>query len=130
MSYIDQRAKRTANRLVKKDIISYVFESINDNSSNHDQLKKSCLTDSKISDIERLFNMKENYYRILITSMFGNDKFINEILVAQEYYHLLTTQDVYLQRNKFSLLPLHLIMNNPLHPILKKIENCQKVARV
>ena len=84
MSYTDQRAKRAANRLVKKDIISYVFELINDNSSNHDQLKKSCLTDSKISDIERLFNMKENDYRILITSMFGNDIFINEITVALE----------------------------------------------
>ena len=98
MSYIDQRAKRTANRLVKKDIISYVFESINDNSSNHDQLKKSCLTDSKISDIECLFNMKENDYRILITSMFGNDKFINEITVALEYNYQILTQDILLTK--------------------------------
>ena len=112
-----------ANKLVKHHFTSYVLGSITDKISNHDELEKSCLTDSKISDIERLFNMKENDYRILITSMFGNEKFINEILVAQEYYHLLTTQDVYLQRNKFSLLPLHLIMNNSLHPIKKKIEN-------
>ena len=53
-----------------------------------------CLTDSKKSDIERLFNMKENEYRILITSMFGNKIFINEISVEQEYYHPLTTQHV------------------------------------
>ena len=82
-----------ANKLVKEHITSYVLESINDKSSpNHYQLEKSCLTDSKISDIEHLFNMKENMYRILITFMFGNDTFINDISVAQEYYHPITTQ--------------------------------------
>ena len=58
MSYIDQRAKRMTNKLVKEHITSYVLESINDkNSPNHYQLEKSCLTDFKISDIERLFDM-------------------------------------------------------------------------
>ena len=72
-----------------------MLESINDKSSpNHYQLQKSCLTDSKISDIERLFNMKENIYRILITYMFGNDTFINEISVAQEFYYPITTKNV------------------------------------
>ena len=91
---IDQRAKRMTNKLVKKHITSYVLESITDKSSNHDELEKSCLTDSKISDIECLFNMKDNDYRILIISMFGNNIFINGITVALEYHHPLTTQDV------------------------------------
>ena len=94
MSSIDQRAKRMANKLVKKHITSYVLESITDNSSNNDKLEKSCLTDSKISDTKCLFNMKENDYRILITFMLGNDIFINKITVALEYHYPLTTQDV------------------------------------
>ena len=85
MSYIDQRAKRMTNKLVKEHITSYVLESVNDKKSpNHYQLEQSYLTDFKISDIERLFKMKKNDYRILITSMFENDTFINEISFAQE----------------------------------------------
>ena len=38
--------------------------------------------------------MKENDYRILITSMFENDTFINEISFDQEYYHPINTQDI------------------------------------
>ena len=38
--------------------------------------------------------MKENDYRILITSIFGNDTFINEITVALEYNYPILTQDV------------------------------------
>ena len=79
MESIDQRAKRMTNKLVKKNITSYVLESITDKSSNHDELEKSCLTDSKISDIECLFKMNENDYRSLITLLFETDKFINEI---------------------------------------------------
>ena len=94
MSSIDRRAKRMACKLVKQYITSYILESITNKSLNHDELEKSCLTDSKISDIECLFNMKENDYRILITSMFGNDIFINEITVALEYHYPLLTQDV------------------------------------
>ena len=93
MSSIDQRAKRMANKLVKHHFTSYVLDSITDKISNHDELEKSCLIDSKISDIECLFNMKENNYRILITSMFGNDIFINEITVTLEYHYPLLTQD-------------------------------------
>ena len=94
MSSIDQRAKRMANKLVKKHITSYVLESITDKSLNNYKLEKSCLTDSKISDIKCLFNMKENDYRILIIFMLGNDIFINKITVALEYHYPLTTQDV------------------------------------
>ena len=96
MSSIDQRAKRMANKLVKQHIASCMLEAITDKSSNHNELEKPCLTDSKISDIECLFNMKENDYRILITSMFGNDKFINEITVALEYNYQILTQDILL----------------------------------
>ena len=94
MSSIDQCAKRIAKKLVKQHVNSYVLESITDKSSNHDELEKLCLIDSKILDIEFLFNMKENDSRILITSMFGNDTFINEITVALEYYYPLTIQHV------------------------------------
>ena len=55
-------------KLVKEHIKLYVMESINDkNSPNHNELEKSCLTDIKISDIQCLFDMKENDYRLLIT---------------------------------------------------------------
>ena len=107
-------------KLVKEHIKLYVLESINDkNSPNHYQLEKSCLTDINVSDIQRLFDMKENDYRLLITFMFENDTFVNDISAAQEYYHPINTQDI-LPSKKSSLFPLHLIMNNPLHPILKK----------
>ena len=47
------------------------MESINDkNSHNRDELEKSCLPDSKILDIQGLLDIKENDYRLLITSMF------------------------------------------------------------
>ena len=94
MNSIHQCAKRITKKLVKQHINSYVLESITDKSSNHDELEKSCLTDSKILDIECLFNMKENDSRILITSMFGNNIFINEITVPLEYHYPLFTQDV------------------------------------
>ena len=119
MSSIDQCAKRIPKKLVKQHINPYVLESITDKSPNHDELEKSCLIDSRILDIECLFNMKENDYRMLITSMFGNDIFINVITGTLEYHYPLLTQDVYLQRNKFLLLPFYLILKNPLHPILK-----------
>ena len=45
----------------------------------------------KILDIQRLFVIKENYYRLLITSLFENDSFINDITAAQEYFHLINT---------------------------------------
>ena len=84
-----------ANKFVKEHIKLYVLESINDkNSPNYYQLEKSCLTDFKISDIERFFEMKENNYRLLITSMFENNTFVNDISAAQEYYHPINTQDI------------------------------------
>ena len=109
-----------ATKLVKEHIKLYVLESTNDkNSPNHYELEKSCLPDIKISDIERLFDMKENDYRVLIVSMFENDTFVNEISVAQEYYHPINTQDI-LPTKKSSLFPLHLVINNPFRPIFKK----------
>ena len=71
-------------KIVGQHILSYVLNAITDKSSTH-ELEKFSLTDYKISDIEYLSNMKENGYRILITSIFGNDKFINEITVTIEY---------------------------------------------
>ena len=95
MSFIDQRAKRMTTKLVKEHIKLYMMESINDkNSPNRYELEKSCLTDIKISDIQRLFDIKENDYRLLITFMFENDSFVNEISAAQEYYHPSHTQDI------------------------------------
>jgi len=55
MSSNDQRAKRMANKLVKQHITSYVLDAIAVKRTNHDELEKSCLTDSKISVIECLF---------------------------------------------------------------------------
>ena len=75
-SSIDQRAKRMAKKFVKQHITYYMLDVITDKRSNHDELENSCLTNSKISDIECLFNMTENDYRILITSIFETDKFI------------------------------------------------------
>ena len=75
--------------------------------------------------------MKDNDYRILITSMFGNDKFINEISVAQEYYHPLTTQDGL--PTKKQIFTSSSSSNNEQSSscnIKKKIENCQKGTRV
>ena len=94
MSSIDQCAKLIAKKLVKQHVNPYVLESITDKSPNHDELEKSCLIDSRILDIECLFNMKENDYRMLITSMFGNDIFINVITGTLEYHYPLLTQDV------------------------------------
>ena len=94
MSSNDQRAKRIANKLVKQHITSYVLDAIPDKRTNYDELEKSCLTNSKISDIECLFKMKENYYRGLITSLFETDKFINEITDVLSFIYLILTQDI------------------------------------
>ena len=85
MSFIDQHAKRMITKLVKEHIKVFVLEPINDNNSpNNFELGKSCLTDIKISDIQRLFAIKENDYRLLITSLFEPDSFINEITASKE----------------------------------------------
>ena len=75
MSYVDNRAKRMTIKNVKEHIKAFVLESINDsNTPNHFDLEKSCLTDTKISDVQRSFAIFENEYRSLITSLFENDK--------------------------------------------------------
>ena len=111
MSSNDQHAKRMANKLVKQYITSDVFDVIPVNSTNHDELEKLCLTDSKISDIECSFKMRENDYRSFIALLFETDKFIDKITDALAPS---ITQSLpkmfYLQRNKFTLLPLHLIV--------------------
>ena len=95
MSFIDQRAKRMTTKLVKERIKVFVLESINDNNSpNPFELEKSFLTDIKISDIQRLFVMKENDYRPLITSLFEKNSFINDITAAQEFFNPINTQDI------------------------------------
>ena len=107
-------------KIVGQHILSYVLNAITDKSSTH-ELEKFSLTDYKISDIECLFNMKDNDYCILITSMFETDKFINEITVALEYNYPILTQDVLpTKKTKFPHLLLCLILKISLHPILKK----------
>ena len=81
--------------MLKKHIKAFVLESINKNNTpNHFELEKSCLTDTKISDVQRVFVIKENKYRPLITSLFDNDSFINDITAAQEFYNPINTQDI------------------------------------
>ena len=75
MSYVDNRAKRMTIKNVKEHIKAFVLESINDsNTPNHFDLEQSCLTDTKISDVQRSFVIFENEYRSLITFLFENDK--------------------------------------------------------
>ena len=48
MIFIDQHAKRMITKLVKEHIKVFVLEPINDNNSpNHFELEKACLTTSK-----------------------------------------------------------------------------------
>ena len=98
------------NNLVKQHITSYVLDVIPIKSTNHDELKKLCLTASKISDIECLFKMKESDYRSLITLSFETDKFINEITDVLVFNHPIFTQDVLPSIEKIPLLPFHLIV--------------------
>ena len=96
MSYVDNRAKRMTIKNVKAHIKAFVLESINENNTpNHFELEQSYLTDTKISDIQRSFVIYENEYRSLITSLFGNESFINEITASQEFYYPINTQDIF-----------------------------------
>ena len=70
MSSNDQRTKRMTNKLVKQQITSYVLNAVPVKRTNHDELEKSCLTDSKMSNIECSFKIKDNDYRSLITLLF------------------------------------------------------------
>ena len=78
MSSNDKRAKRMTNKLVKQKITSYVLVIIPVKIINHNELEELTLTDSKISEIARLFKMKENYYHSLISVLFVNNKFVND----------------------------------------------------
>ena len=78
MSSNDECAKRMTNKLVKQKITSYVLVIIPVKIINHNELEKLTLTDSKISEIARLFKMKENYYRSLISVLFVTNKFVND----------------------------------------------------
>ena len=89
MSFINHRAKRMTTKLVKEHIKVFVLKSINDNNT-----PNTCLTDTKISDIQRLFVIKENDYRPLITSLFEKNSFINDITAAQEFFNPINTQDI------------------------------------
>ena len=93
MSSNNQSVKRMANKLVKWYIASFVLDAIPFQSTNHDELDKLCLTDSKISDIECSFKMKENDYRSLVILLFETNKFINEITDTLSFDHPIFTQD-------------------------------------
>ena len=95
MSFIDHRAKRMTKKNVKEHIKAFLLESINENNTpHHFELEKSYLNDTKISDVLGLFVIKENEYRLLITSLFENDLFINDITASQEFYNPISTQDI------------------------------------
>ena len=51
MSSNDQRAKRMASKRIKQHITSCVLDVIPVKRTNHEELDKLCLTDSKISEI-------------------------------------------------------------------------------
>ena len=72
--------------------------------------------------------MKENDYRILITSIFGNDTFINEITVALEYNYPILTQDVLPTKKQISISSSSSNNEQSSSSNIKKkqIENCQK----
>ena len=89
----DERTKRMTNKLVKQYITSYVLDIIPVKIINHNELEELTLTDSKISEIARLFKMKENYYHSLISVLFVTDKSVNEITEALAYNHPICTQD-------------------------------------
>ena len=91
--------QRLANKLVKKHIISYVLNVIPVKSTNPKKLDKFCLLNSNISEIECLFQMKENNYRSLITLLFGSDNFIKEIIEALVFHHPISTQECMISVN-------------------------------
>ena len=64
-------------------------------STNPNELEKLCLLESKISEIESLFQVTEKAYCKLIYSLFVNDKFLKEIDECLAYNYPLTTQDCF-----------------------------------
>ena len=79
--------------LVNKRILSYVTDMIAIKSTNPNELEKLCLLESKISEIDTLFQVTEKAYRKLIDSLFVNDKFLKEIDECLAYNYPITTQD-------------------------------------
>ena len=57
------------------------------------ELERLCLLESKISEIESLFQVTKKIYRKLIDSLFVNDKFLKEIEECLAYNYPITTQD-------------------------------------
>ena len=57
------------------------------------ELEKLCLLESKISEIENLFQVTERAYRKLIDSLFVNDNFLTEIDKCLAYNYPITTQE-------------------------------------
>jgi len=87
---IDQRSKI---RLVNKHILSYVMDLIAIKSTSPNELERLCLLESKISEIESLFQVTKKTYCKLIDTLFVNDKFLKEIDECLAYNYPLTTQD-------------------------------------
>ena len=87
---IDRRSKI---RLVNEHILSYVMAMIAIKSYNQNELENLCLLQSKISEINTLFQVTERAYRKLIDSLFVNDKFLKEIDECLAYNYPITTQD-------------------------------------
>ena len=87
---IDQRSKI---RLVNNHVLSYVMDLIAIKSASHDELERLCLLESKISEIESLYQVTKKTYCNLIDTLFVNDKFLKEIDDCLAYNYPLTTQD-------------------------------------
>ena len=105
-----------------------MLDVLTDKSSNHDELENSCLTNSKMSDIECLFNMTENDYRILITSMFEADKFIrwdygcSWIQLPNPYSNFLTKK-----KSSTSSSSTNIEKSSSSNIKKNEIETCQKI---
>ena len=93
MSYNNERAKITTNKIVKQHITFYVLDIIPVKSIYHNELENVTLTDSKTSKIASLFKIKENDYRSLISVLFVTDKFVNDITEALANNYTIFTQD-------------------------------------
>ena len=75
MNLFERLPKKQCSKicLVNEHILSYVTDMIAIKSTNPNELERLCLLESKISEIESLFQVTKKKYRKLIDSLFVND---------------------------------------------------------
>ena len=109
MSHPDERAKRRVTKLVKGNILSFVLTVISEKNTNRYNLELLTLIESKITDIVNWFNIKEDEYRKLMSSLFVTEHFTTEISEALVYHFPLSPQDIIIPSinltNKLKLKP-------------------------